>query len=169
MSEPSDRHAASSLHRDRELEVSVRTVRLEELLAILRRHPRLVVGVVLATVAAAGLVAYLMGPTYAAVAVIRLSDPRRALTGGVVLDPASADERFSDPLLSQAQLLTSRGVAGAVVDSMPVLRVLPTRGLPLRLLGDVAVPAATGPGSVPPSLRLHSIMARRVLRTHGAG
>src|SRR5437773_8832887 len=110
MSEPSDRHAASSLHRDRELEVSVRTVRLEELLAILRRHTRLVVGVVLATVAAAGLVAYLMGPTYAAVAVIRLSDPRRALTGGVVLDPASADERFSDPLLSQAQLLTSRGV-----------------------------------------------------------
>src|SRR5438128_4322429 len=144
MSEPSDRHAASSLHRDRELEVSVRTVRLEELLAILRRHTRLVVGVVLATVAAAGLVAYLMGPTYAAVAVIRLSDPRRALAGGVVLDPASADERFSDPLLSQAQLLTSRGVAGAVVDSMPVLRVLPTRGLPLRLLGDVAVPAAAG-------------------------
>ena len=160
MSEPSDRHAASSLHRDRELEVSVRTVRLEELLAILRRHTRLVVGVVLATVAAAGLVAYLMGPTYSAVAVIRLSDPRRALTGGVILDPASADERFSDPLLSQAQLLTSRGVAGAVVDSMPVLRVLPTRGLPLRLLGDVAVPAAAGPDSFQLSFGPDSFVVR---------
>src|SRR2546427_30156 len=160
MSEPSDRHAASSLHRDPELEVSVRTVRLEELLAILRRHTRLVVGVVLATVAAAGLVAYLMGPTYAAVAVIRLSDPRRALTGGVVLDPASADERFSDPLLSQAQLLTSRAVAGAVVDSMPVLRVLPTRGLPVGLLGAVAGPAAAGPDSFQRSFGPDSFVVR---------
>src|SRR2546429_5359347 len=62
MSEPRDRPAASSLHRDRELEVSIRTVRLEELLAILRRHARLVVGVVAATVAAAGVVAYVTGP-----------------------------------------------------------------------------------------------------------
>src|SRR5438874_565366 len=112
---PSDRPGASSLHGDRgELEVTVSTVRLEELFAAVRRHVRLVVGVVLATVAAAGVVAYVTGPAYRAVAVIRMSDPRRALTGGVVLDPARADERFSDPLLSQAELLTSRAVAGAV-------------------------------------------------------
>ncbi|PYO77566.1 MAG: hypothetical protein DMD67_06425, partial [Gemmatimonadetes bacterium] len=114
MVEPSNRPAASSFHGDREPEVSVRTVRLEELLAILRRHVRLVVGVVVATVTAAGVVAYVTGPAYRAVAVIRMSDARRALTGGVVLDPARADERFSDPLLSQAELLTSRAVAGAV-------------------------------------------------------
>src|SRR2546430_624926 len=148
MSEPRDRPAASSLHRDRELEVSIRTVRLEELLAILRRHARLVVGVVAATVAAAGVVAYVTGPAYRAVAVIRMSDPRRALTGGVVLDPARADERFSDPLLSQAELLTSRAVAGAVVDSMPALRMVTTRDLPLSLLGEGAVPAAAGPASL---------------------
>src|SRR6266700_2438449 len=147
MSEPSDRPAASSFHGDREPEVSVRTVRLEELLAILRRHMRLVVGVVLATVAAAGVVAYVTGPAYRAVAVIRMSDPRRALTGGVVLDPARADERFSDPLLSQAELLTSRAVAGAVVDSMPALRMVTTRDLPLSSVGDVAVRAAAGPVS----------------------
>src|SRR5437870_6713887 len=110
MSEPSDRYAASSLHRDRELEVSVRTVRLEELLAILRRHTRLVVGVVLATVAAAGLVAYLMGPTYSAVAVIRLSDPRRALTGGVILDPASADEDRKSTRLNSSHVAISYAV-----------------------------------------------------------
>src|SRR5439155_15005772 len=83
-----------------------------------------------------------------AVAVIRMSDPRRALTGGVVLDPARADERFSDPLLSQAELLTSRAVAGAVVDSMPALRLVATRNLPLSFLGEVAVPAAAGPVSL---------------------
>src|SRR5213078_2024079 len=76
---PSDRPGASSLHGDRgELEVTVSTVRLEELFAAVRRHVRLVVGVVLATVAAAGVVAYVTGPAYRAVAVIRILDPRRA-------------------------------------------------------------------------------------------
>src|SRR5690242_18708566 len=130
-----------------ETELSVSTVRLEELFVTLRRHVRLVIGVVVAAVVAAGVAAYLMGPVYRSVAVIRLSDPRRALTGGVVLDPASADERFSDPLLSQAQLLTSRAVAGAVVDSMPALRIVTTRDLPQSLLGAVAVAVTAGPAS----------------------
>ncbi|HEV2750284.1 MAG TPA: polysaccharide biosynthesis tyrosine autokinase [Gemmatimonadales bacterium] len=142
---PSDRPGAASFHADRgEPELSVSTVSLEELLATLRRHLRLVIGVVAGTVAAAAVVAYLTGPVYQAVAVIRLSDPRRALTGGVVLDPASADERFSDPLLSQVQLLASRAVAGAVVDSMPALRLVTSRNFPPSLLGEVAVSAAAG-------------------------
>jgi capsular exopolysaccharide synthesis family protein len=130
-----------------ETELSVSTVRLEELFATLRRHVRLVIGVVVAAVVAAGVAAYLIGPVYRSVAVIRLSDPRRALTGGVVLDPASADERFSDPLLSQAQLLTSRAVAGAVVDTMPVLRIVPSRNLPPSLLANVSVSTDTASGS----------------------
>jgi polysaccharide biosynthesis transport protein len=144
---PSDRPAASSLPADRgELEASVSTVRLEELLSTLRRHLRLVVGVVAGTVAAAGVVAYATGVAYRAVAVIRLSDPRRAFTGGVVNDPARADERFTDPLLSQVELLKSRTVAGAVVDSMPMLRVL-ARKFPASLLREVTVPVAAGADS----------------------
>jgi capsular exopolysaccharide synthesis family protein len=101
----------------------------------------LVFGVAAVAVAGAGFVAYRRGPIYRAVAVIRLSDPRRALTGGVVQDPAlSADDRFADPLLSQVELLTSRAVAGAVVDSMAMLRVLTGR-FPPSLLGEVAVAA----------------------------
>jgi capsular exopolysaccharide synthesis family protein len=130
-----------------ETELSVNTVRLEDLLATLRRHMRLLIGVVVATVVAAGVAAYLIGPVYRSVAVIRLSDPRRALTGGVVLDPASADERYSDPLLSQAQLLTSRAVAGAVVDTMPVLRIVPSRNLPPSLLANVSVSTDAAAGS----------------------
>ena len=140
--------------------MSVRTVRLEELFAALRRHVRLVVGVAAATVAAAGVVAYLRGPEYRAVAVIRMSDARRALTGGVVLDPARADERFSDPLLSQAQLLTSRAVAGAVVDSMPALRMVTTRDLPPNLVWDVVVPAAAGPISLQVAFGRDSFVVR---------
>jgi tyrosine-protein kinase Etk/Wzc len=124
-----------------DLEASVRTVGVDELLAMLRRHVRLVLGVVAIAVAAAGVLAYVIAPVYRAVALIRLWDPRRALTGGVVDDPARADERFADPLLSQVELLTSRTVAGAVVDSTPLLRVL-TRKFPRSLLGDVALPDA---------------------------
>ncbi|HEV8382701.1 MAG TPA: polysaccharide biosynthesis tyrosine autokinase [Gemmatimonadales bacterium] len=121
-----------------DLEASVRTVGVDDLLAMLRRHVRLVIGVVAITVVAAGVLAYVIEPVYRAVALIRLWDPRRALTGGVVDDPARTDERFADPLLSQVELLTSRTVAGAVVDSMPMLRVL-TRKFPRSALGDVAV------------------------------
>src|SRR5439155_797125 len=83
---------------------------------------------------AAGYVAYVTGSVYRAVAVIRLSDPRRAFTGGVVDDPALlADGRYADPLLSQVELLKSRTVAGGVVDSMPMLRVVLRKSSPSLL------------------------------------
>ena len=121
---PNDARAASGSGVDRgELEAPASTVRLDDLFAIVRRHIRLVVGVAAAVMAAAGYVAYVTGSVYRGVAVIRLSDPRRAFTGGVVEDPALlADGRYADPLLSQVELLKSRTVAGGVVDSMPILR-----------------------------------------------
>ncbi len=141
-------HGASVALPDRvELEAPAATVRLEDLLATVRRHIWLVIGVAAAAVAAAGYVAHVTGPVYRAVAVIRLSDPRRALTGGVVEDPASADERYADPLLSLVELLKSRAVAGAVVDSVPTLRVVP-RKFSATLVRDVAI----APDVVPESL-----------------
>lgn len=130
-------------------EALVSTVHLNDLIRTLRRHLWLVLGVAAAAVAATGYLGYRAGPAYRAVAVIRLSDPRRALTGGVVDDPARADERFTDPLLSQVELLTSRTVAGAVVDSMPMLRVQ-TRSFPPSLLEEVAV----APGAARESFQL---------------
>jgi len=144
---PGDARNTSGRLADRgDVEAAVATVRLDDLLAMLRRHMRLVVGVAAAAVAVAGLVAFVTGPVYRAVAVIRLSDPRRALTGGVVDDPARADDRFTDPVLSQVELLKSGTVAGAVVDSMPMLRVR-TRKFPANLLGEVVVPAEAGADS----------------------
>jgi len=159
---PNDARAASGSVADREeLEAPASTVRLDDLFAIVRRHVRLVLGVAAAVVAVAGCVAYVTGSVYRAVAVIRLSDPRRAFTGGVVEDPALlADGRYADPLLSQVELLKSRTVAGGVVDSMPMLRVVlrkSSRSLLERvlrrrlspgLLGDVAVAADAPADSV---------------------
>jgi capsular exopolysaccharide synthesis family protein len=116
----------------------VNTIPLSHFIRVLRRHLWLVLAAAVISVAAAGWLAYANGPMYRAVAVIRLSDPRRALTGGVVDDPARQEGRFSDPLLSQASLLTSRKVAGAVVDSMPALRLATLEFAP-SMLGAVAV------------------------------
>nr|UXE46028.1 hypothetical protein Hi04_10k_c554_00027 [uncultured bacterium] len=129
-------------------EGTVNTVRLEEIFSTLRRHLWLVLGIAGVAVAGTGYFALKAGPVYRAVAVIRLSDPRRALTGGVVEDPAliadQVDQRFVDPLMSQVEMLTSHSVAGAVVDSMPMLRVL-TQKFPPNLLKEVSVaPAAKG-------------------------
>ncbi|HVH68413.1 MAG TPA: polysaccharide biosynthesis tyrosine autokinase [Gemmatimonadales bacterium] len=160
---PSDSRAASSPIADRgEPEAPASTIRLEELFAVVRRHLRLVLGVAAAAVAVAGAVAYATGSVYRAVAVIRLSDPRRAFTGGVVEDPALlTDGRYADPLLSQVELLKSHTVAGGVVDSMPMLRLVLrksspdllervfTRRLPPNLLGDVAVAPDAPADSLP--------------------
>ena len=160
---PDDARAAAGSVADRgDLEAPVSTVRLDDLFAVVRRHIRLVLGVAAAVVAAAGYVAYVTGSVYRAVAVIRLSDPRRAFTGGVVDDPAlGADGRYADPLLSQVELLKSHAVAGGVVDSMPMLRVVlrkSSRSLLERvlrrrlspgLLGHVAVAADAPADSLP--------------------
>lgn len=123
------------------------SVHLGDVVSILRRHAKLVIGTVLVAVALTGLAAYMAGPMYRAVAVIRLSDPRRALTGGVVDDPARAAEgRLTDPLVSQSELLTSRTIAGRVVDTMPVLRLV-TRKFPPGLLGAVVVPPTAPPAA----------------------
>src|SRR5437763_15139651 len=102
---PNDARATSGSIGDRgELEAPVSTVRLDDLFAIVRRHIRLVLGVAAAVVAAAGCVAYVTGSGYRAVAVIRLSDPRRAFTGGVWEEPALlADGWYDDPLLSPVE------------------------------------------------------------------
>src|SRR5438132_287752 len=152
---PNDgRPASGSVADQGELEAPASTVRLDDVLSLVRRHIRLVLVVAAAVVAAAGCVAYVTGSVYRAIAVIRLSDPRRAFTGGVVEDPAlGADGRYADPLLSQVELLKSRTVAGGVVDSMPMLRVVLRKSSPSlldrvlqrrfspNLLGVVAVAA----------------------------
>lgn len=135
------------------------TVNLGEVVGVLRRHARLVIGTMVLAVAVAGVAAHLKGPMYRAMAVIRLSDPRRALTGGVVQDPAAtADGRSADPLVSQAELLTSRSVAGRVVDDMPVLRLAGT--IPLGAFEDVTVAAGAPADSFHATFGAESVTVR---------
>lgn len=104
------------------------TIHLRDLVHLLRRHTWLI----LFSAALCGVAAYYIAskqaPQYKATATIRLKNEREALAGGI--DGAIGDQmlgRASDPLLSQIEVLRSRTVAGAVVDSLG-LRFVPSDG-----------------------------------------
>ena len=158
--------ASRSLAAAEELEPVL--VNLREPLAVLRRHLWLVCGIAAAVVGVVGYMGYSAVPSYRAVAVIQLSDPRRALTGGVAEGPTNGFAGSSaDPLLSQVALLTSRTVAGVVADSMSMLRLW-TRDFPMRLLADVHVASTVGVDSLQLDFKSDSVIVSgrsRAIRT----
>jgi len=108
------------------------------LLGILRRRVWLILAFGLAGTAIAGALAIRAGRLYRSTAVIRVRDARQAVTGGLAGAPDVRIGPLVDPMLSLIEVLGSRGVAGSVVDSIPILR-LQTDGLRLTQLRDVAV------------------------------
>lgn len=80
---------------------------------------------------------------YAATAVVRLVDKARELSSGIArTSPSQPFRPFTDPVLSQIQVLKSRGVAEAVVEKEGLrLRALP-QGLPPMWTSDVHVPSS---------------------------
>ena len=124
-------------------------INLLGVLSVLRRHVRLVLGLTALVTAVAGLIAYRSSPVYQAGAVIRVTDARDAMTAGLdnpVLSNTLGSQ--TDPVLSQIQVLESRGVAAQVIDSHPMgLRVLAV-GFDASALSDVTVDSAVGTDSL---------------------
>ena len=116
---------------------------LRQILAVVRRRYRLVV---LLTLVGVALGAYLGARTpasYRAVATIRLAGERRSLTADI--DPTPELGRSADPLASLAQLVRSKSVLGAVVDSLGLRLRSATPEFGVRRLEGVRVdPEATG-------------------------
>lgn len=113
---------------------------LRQILAILRRRVWWILGVAALGAAGALYLALTAAPVYQATGVIRLTENRQRLTGGLAGPVDSRPLLSADPLLSQIAILTSRGVVGAVVDSMPELRVR-TEQFPQRLISGFAITA----------------------------
>ncbi len=130
---------------------------LHRFLGILRRHVRLILLVTVLAAAAAAAYALLRQPRYSANAVIRVRDTRGALTAGLT-DASNRGVTGTEvnPLLSLIEVLSSRTVAGAVVDSMPVLR-LRADGLPLGLLRVIELGTNPGADSLVLDLRADGI------------
>jgi polysaccharide biosynthesis transport protein len=89
---------------------------LGQLFGVLRRRYRLVLIITLLGLGAGAYLAARAPASYKAMAVLRLAGERRALTGEV--DPTPELERTTNPILSVAELVRSRSVLGAVVDSL---------------------------------------------------
>src|SRR3954463_10044946 len=110
-------------------------------------------------------------PDYSARAVIRMASERRTLTSGVEDLPQPVD-RPVDPVLSAVQVLTSRTLVGAVVDSLglrlqPVHKFSPDaplfgRELPGSILRAVTVDSA----AVEDTLLLRFSAAGIIARSH---
>ena len=90
---------------------------LGHIFSVLKRRYRLVLILTLIGLAAGAYIAAKAPATYQAVATIRLAGERRALTGQIE-SPTPELGRTADPLASLTQLIYSRSVLGAVVDSL---------------------------------------------------
>ena len=111
---------------------------LRDIVVMLRRRLRVVLGVSFVVTAAAALLALSEDPIFTATAVLRIGDARRLITTGIELPDVSVD-RLASPLLSQIQLLRSRTLAGAVVDSVGLRLVPAFDGFRPSFLRDVHV------------------------------
>lgn len=127
-------------------------------LGILRRHARLVLLIALLATAGAAGYAFLRQPLYMSNAVIRVRDTRGALTAGLTdVNNGGVTGPEVNPLLSLIEVLTSRTVAGAVVDSLPVLR-LHAEDVPLSMLRDVEIAPGHAADSLVLDLRADGIV-----------
>ncbi|HYF38537.1 MAG TPA: P-loop NTPase [Gemmatimonadales bacterium] len=119
------------------------SISLGHMLSVLRRRYRLVLGLSLLGLAAGGYLAARAPAAYKATAVLRLAGERRALTGEI--EPTPELDRLANPLLSIAELVRSRSVMGAVVDSLGLRLLSATPEFGTGKLENVKVdPKATG-------------------------
>jgi tyrosine-protein kinase Etk/Wzc len=131
---------------------------IHRFLGILRRHARLVLLITLLAAGGAAAYAFLRQPLYISNAVIRVRDTRGALTAGLSdVNNGSVTGTEVNPLLSLIEVLTSRTVAGAVVDSLPVLR-LNAGGIPRSMLRDVEIAPHLNADSLVLDLRADGIV-----------
>ena len=120
---------------------------LREYLGALRRYLWLVLAAVALSVGLAGYRLSKELPTYMASTAIRLIDPRVEMSGDLEAgEQGQLPGWYTDPILSQIQVLKSRAVAGEVVDSLG-LRLRPARAnFPYGAIARVDVNSAARTG-----------------------
>ncbi len=133
---------------------------LRAALDVIRRRKWLVIGIMAIAVPLAVFVWLTSVPLYEARTVIRLADTRGAVTGGLVSPQPAVIGRSVDPLLTEAQVITSRAMIGEVVDKTPYLRVA-TSGFPVGVVED---DVEFGSADLPDSITLQFASSEFVAR-----
>jgi polysaccharide biosynthesis transport protein len=140
---------------------------LAEYLGALRRHLWLVAAAVALSVGWAAYRLFQEPPRYTAASAVQLVNARQSLAGEI--GTGAADQLpgwYTDPILSQIQVLRSRAVAQAVVDSLGLrLRAVGDDPFPYAALAEVRVSSAARDGD---TLHLAFASDRVVARLGGA-
>jgi Mrp family chromosome partitioning ATPase/uncharacterized protein involved in exopolysaccharide biosynthesis len=125
------------------------TVSLSYLVGVLRRRWRVIVGMTAVGVTIGAVLAARQPPTFEANGLIRLAGERSQITD-VVGDEESKPNvgRMEDPMLSLVELVRSRNVLGAVVDSTGLQLVTDETGFLTTKLTDVRIDPRVGGDSV---------------------
>jgi Mrp family chromosome partitioning ATPase/uncharacterized protein involved in exopolysaccharide biosynthesis len=125
------------------------TVSLSYLVGVLRRRWRVIIGMTAVGVTIGAVLAARQPPTFEANGLIRLAGERSQITD-VVGDEESKPNvgRMEDPMLSLVELVRSRNVLGAVVDSTGLQLVTDETGFLTTKLTDVRIDPRVGGDSV---------------------
>ena len=115
---------------------------LRQVFGVFRRHWKLVLALTVLGMVVGGFIGATQRPQYEATGIMRLALERRNLTG----EPDAELGRKSDPTVTAVQLILSRSVLAAVVDTLGLqLRPDPELRFPRKLLAQVEVdPTASG-------------------------
>jgi polysaccharide biosynthesis transport protein len=128
------------------------------ILGILRRRYRLILVLSLLGVGAGAFIAARAPAYYKATAVLRLAGERRALTGA--MEPSPELDRTADPILSVVQLVRSRSVMGAVVDSLGLRLISATPEFPTSKLEGIRVDSLAPGDSIVVTFYQNGVKAR---------
>lgn len=121
------------------------TIQLRQIFGVLRRNRWLILAVVIAAVGVSAYFAFTSKLAYRATGSIRLVNRRQALAGKLTEEGQQTSvATYGDPLRTQIQVLTSRTVAGAVVDQVPTLLLRPVKFSP-ALLDSISLSSAAPP------------------------
>lgn len=119
------------------------TIQLRQIFGLLRRNRWLILAVVIAAVGVSAYFTFTSKLAYRATGSIRLVNRRQALAGKLTDEGQQTSVgAYGDPLLTQIQVLTSRTVAGTVVDQVPMLLLRPVKFSPALLDSLWLSPAA---------------------------
>jgi succinoglycan biosynthesis transport protein ExoP len=114
------------------------TISLGHFIGVVRRRWRLILGLAVVGAILGGVLGARTPPSYRAVAMLRVAYDRQVMTGDIEAAPPTPG-RNMDPILSTIQLIRSRNVMGAVVDSLGLQLKSGTPDFPIRLVSDIRV------------------------------
>jgi polysaccharide biosynthesis transport protein len=114
------------------------SVSVRQMLGVLRRHYRLVAALTVLGAGVGGFMVYKAPASYEALATLRFAGERQALTGEIER-PTPDVSRTTDPLLSLTEMIRSRSVMGAVVDTLGLRLVSGTPEFPVGALDSIQV------------------------------